>query len=113
MTVLESKGNLTAAEQYYLTAAPNIQKMSTVKGQTLDIDKWCIYTDVNERTGEEIELVSVMTPEHEVYATNSKTFIQTFRKIVEIFGTDGFNRITVGSGMSKAGREFVTAIYAE
>lgn len=113
MRVLESKGNLTAAEQYYLTVAPNIQKMSAVKGQTLDVDKWCIYTAVNDKTGEEFELVSIMTPEHEVYATNSKTFVQTFRQIVEIFGTDGFNRITVGSGMSKAGREFVTAIYAE
>lgn len=113
MTVLESKGNLTAAEQYYLTAAPNIQKMSMVKGQTLDVDKWCIYTDVNDKTGEELELVSIMTPEHEAYATNSKTFLQSFRKIVEIFGTEGFNRITVGCGTSKAGREFITAIYAE
>ena len=113
MTILESKGNLTAAEQYYLTVAPNIQKMSTVKGQTLDVDKWCIYIDVNNKTGEELELLSIMTPEHEVYATNSKTFIQSFRQIVEIFGTDGFNRITVESGTSKAGREFLTALYAE
>ena len=113
MKVLESKGNLTAEEQYYLTVAPNIQKMSTVRGQTLDVDKWCIYTVVNAKTGEEIELVSIMTTEGEVFATNSKTFIQTFRKIVEIFGTDGFNRITVGTGTSKAGREFVTAIYSE
>lgn len=113
MRVLESKGNLSVEEQYYLTLAPNIQKMRTVKGQTLDIDKWCIYTDVNDKTGEEFELVSIMTPDREVFATNSKTFVQTFRQIVEIFGTDGFNRITVGSGMSKAGREFVTAIYAE
>ena len=113
MTIIESKGNLTAQEQYYLTVAPNIQKMSTVKGQTLDVDKWCIYTDVNNRTGEESEIVSIMTPEREVFVTNSKTFVQTFRKIVEIFGTDGFNRIMVFSGMSKAGREFLTAIYAE
>lgn len=113
MAILESKGNMTAAEQYYMTEAPNIQKMRTVKGQTLDVDKWCIYTDVNDKTGEEFELVSIMTPEREVFATNSKTFVQSFRKIVEIFGTDGFNRITVSSGMSKAGREFVIAIYAE
>lgn len=113
MTIIESKGNLTAAEQYFLTAAPNIQKMSLLKGQTIDVDKWCIYTDTNNKTGEEFELVSIMTPEHEVYATNSKTFVQTFRQIVEIFGSDGFNRITVGSGESKAGREFITAIYAE
>lgn len=113
MTILESKGNLTAAEQYYLTVAPNIQKISTLKGQTLDVDKWCIYTNVNEKTGEEFELLSIMTPEREVFATNSKTFIQDFRKIVEIFGTDGINRVTVGSGTSKAGREFVRAIYAE
>lgn len=113
MTVLESKGNLTSAEQYYLTLAPNIQKMSTVKGQTLDVYLWCIYTDVNDKTGEEFELVSIMTPEHEVYATNSKTFVQTFREIVEVFGTDGFNKITVGVGTSNAGREFITAIYAE
>ena len=113
MKILESNGNLTAAEQYYLTVAPNIQKMSSVKGQTLDVDKWCIYTDVNDKTGEEFELVSIMTPEREVFATNSKTFVQTFRQIVEIFGTDGFNRITVGTGISKAGRDFVTAIYAE
>lgn len=113
MTLIETKGNLTAAEKYYLTVAPNIQKMTTVKGQTLEVDTWCIYSDVNDKSGEEMELVSIMTPEGEVYATNSKTFVQSFRQIVEIFGTEGFNRIKVGIGMSKAGREFLTAIYAE
>ena len=113
MTIIESKGNLTAAEQYFLTAAPDIQKMSSVKGQVIDVDKWCIYTDVNNKTGEEFELVSIMTPEKEVFVTNSKTFVRSFRQIVEIFGTDGFAKIKVGSGTSKAGREFVTAIYAE
>lgn len=113
MTVLESKGNLTTAERYYLTVAPNIQKMTTVKEQVLDVDKWCRFTDVKEDTGEETELLSIMTPEHEVYATNSRTFIEAFMQIVDIFGTDGFNRIKVGAGESKAGREFITAIYVE
>lgn len=113
MTVLESKGNLTKAEQYYMTLAPDIQKMTSVKGQVLDVDLWCRFTDIREDTGEEIELLSIMTPEHEVYATNSKTFIEAFMQIVDVFGTDGFNRIKVGTGSSKAGREFITAIYVE
>ena len=111
MTITESKGELTAQEKYFLTAAPNIKKMRSVANQTIDVDKWCMFMDTN-KAGEENEILSIMTPEREVYATNSRTFIESFYKIVECFGTDGFSRVEICTGTSKAGREFITAVYA-
>lgn len=111
MTITESKGELSAQDKYFLTSAPNIKKMRSVSGQIIDVDKWCMFMDTN-KDGEENEILSVMTPEKEVYATNSRTFIESFYKVVECFGTAGFSKIEICTGTSKAGREFITAVYA-
>lgn len=111
MTIKGSNGDLTNQQKYFLTAAPNIKKMKSVAGQTIDVQKWCLFSD-EDKDGTEHDILSIMTPEDEVYATNSRTFLDSFRKIVECFGSDGFSFVKIDTNTSKNGREFITAVYA-
>ena len=97
---------------YALTMSPKMRNMKELKGSTLEVSAWCKYEDVDAKTGELRQILSVMTPEGEVFGTNSATFIDDFEKMVQLFGADGVDAIEVVSGTSKAGREFITCAYA-
>lgn len=114
MNIIEASNNLTTKDLYFLTMNPKTQKMQEVKGQTIEIARWCIYQDVNKKTGELMEILAVATPENESFATNSPTFIDDFRKMWNLFANAGetVNAIEVSFGTSKAGREFITCLYA-
>lgn len=109
--------NATNKIKYDMTMSPKAQKLSDCKGQRLDLAAYCIYLD--ERTdkqgmptGEAQEILSVMTLEGEIYATNSATCIRELNKMIELFGKDGITAVEILPGTSKAGREFITLAYA-
>ena len=102
---------LTKQDLYYLTKAPNAQKMSFADGSKLDIYAWCIYTDKTE-DGDEREIFALRTPDGEVFVTNSPTFIKSIYDILDVFDASEFKAILVCSAQSKAGRTFYTAVYA-
>lgn len=102
---------LTKQDLYYLTKAPNAQKMSFADGSKLDLYAWCIYTDATA-DGEEREIFALRTPDGEVFATNSPTFIRSMYDILDVFDVTEINAILVCSNQSKAGRTFYTAVYA-
>jgi hypothetical protein len=58
-------------------------------------------------------ILSIVTPENEVFATNSPTFKEDFLKMQEMFADCGeeVHSVKVISGTSKAGREFITCVY--
>lgn len=97
---------------YNLTMSPKMRNMKELKGSTLDVEAWCKYEDVDAKTSELRPILSIMTPEGEVFGTNSATFIDDFEKMVELFGPDGVEAVEIISGTSKAGREFITCAYA-
>jgi hypothetical protein len=112
MKILETSGELTTKDKYMLTMAPTVQKMKDQVSQVIEIKNWCIYEDVNSK--EELQtILSIATPEDEIFATNSKTFMDDFHRMNEVFAEDGqkVNSIKVTSGTSKAGREFITCVY--
>jgi hypothetical protein len=113
MTILKMSKDLSAKERYFLTQAPGVQKMKDAVSQEIEFIAWCLYLDVNSK-GEEQEILSMVTPEGEVFATNSSTFKEDFQKMLDIFIDAGeyVNRIKVISGKSKADREFITCVYA-
>lgn len=115
MNIIEKSGELKTTDLYHLTMNPATQKMKDIKGQRLEVDCWCIYEDVQKSTGALQEILAVKTPENEVFATNSPTFIEDFRKMWELFTGYGetIRAISVISGTSKAGREFITCVYAD
>ena len=102
---------LTKQDLYYLTKAPNAQKMSFADGSKLELYAWCIYTDKTE-DGDEREIFALRTPDGEVFATNSPTFIRSIYDILDVFDQTEINAILVCSGQSKQGRTFYTAVYA-
>lgn len=115
-----SKDKLSVKERYDLTLSQAAQKLSNQKGQAIDFDLWALYETPDTKTGEVREILSLRTPEGEVYATNSPTFIREFLKIADMIEqakADGekaeFKSVIVMSGTSNAGREFITAVYNE
>lgn len=113
MKITKTSKELSPQEKYFLTMSPSVQKMKDVIGQEIEVVAFCIYEDTNSK-GEEQEILSIVTPENEVFATNSPTFISDFTKMWELFSADGVtvNVIKVMSGKSKSDREFITCVYA-
>lgn len=119
MQIIEKSAELKTTDLYHLTMNPATRKMKDCKGQRLEIDCWCIYEDVMksnkpEQAGVVQEILAIKTPEGEVFATNSPTLIDDFRKMWELFTSNGetVKAINIISGTSKAGREFITCVYA-
>lgn len=108
MEIITSNKELEQSEIYQLTLSPEIQKMRDIVDAELTIVNYCIYTD-NDSDGKEQTLLSVMTDDGDVYATNSGTFIRSFKKIVEMLGTP--KRIKIVSGTSKAGRAYIDCVW--
>lgn len=115
MTIIESSKDLTAKDIYNLAMNPHTQKMKDVKGQRIDIAAWAVYEDMNKKSGEPIKILAISTPEGETFATNSPTFINDFLSMLDLFNSMGeiVPAITVTSGTSKAGREFITCAYSD
>lgn len=105
----ENPGKKTA---YNLTMSPKMRNMKELKGSVLDVAAWCKYEDIDAKTEELRPILSIMSPEGEVFGTNSPTFIDDFEKMVDLFGPDGVEAVEIISGTSKAGREFITCSYA-
>lgn len=103
--------NLSNKQIYDLTMSPKTQKMSSAKGSLIEIAAFCRYLDV-DKDGEAREVFSVLTPDGEIFATNSPTFMDDFDRMCDLFGPGGVGGIEVISGTSKAGREFITCAYA-
>ena len=111
MTILKSyPETLSKKDLYNLTMCPKTQKMTTAKGSILEVAAWCLYDDV-DKEGEVRRVLSIQTPEGEIFATNSATFQDDFQRMVDLF--DGVvSAIEVISGTSKGGREFIDCSYA-
>lgn len=115
MKIVNSSANLTPKEIYSLTMSPKTQKMKDVIGSRIEIGAWAAYEDVNKKTGELQEVLAIMTPEGEIFATNSPTFKEDFFQMQELFQNMGeiVHSISVISGISKAGREFISCAYED
>jgi hypothetical protein len=113
MQIIKTSKELSAQERYFLTMSPAVQKMKDTVSQEIEVAAWCLYQDTNSK-GEEHNILSIQTPENEVYATNSPTFIEDFLKMQTLFAEAGeeVRAIKVISGTSKAGREFITCVFA-
>lgn len=112
MKVIKTSRELSAKEQYFLTMAPSVQKMKDAVSQTIEVSAFCVYQDTNSK-GDEQTILSIVTPENEVFATNSPTFIEDFQKMQDMFASCGeeVKAIKVISGKSKSDREFITCVY--
>ena len=115
MKIINSSENLTPKEIYFLTMSPKTRKMKEAIGSRIEIGAWAAYEDVNKKTGESQEVLAIMTPEGEIFATNSPTFKEDFFQMQDLFTNMGetVHSISVISGTSKNGREFIGCAYED
>ena len=115
MTIIKSSPNLSPVDIYKLTMNPKTEKMQNHKGERLEIAAWALYEDVNQKSGELHEILSIKTAEGETFATNSPTFKRDFFSMMELFESMGATvpAIVIDSGCSNAGREFITCVYSD
>lgn len=106
---------------YKLTRSPEVQKLSTLSGQRIDVTNYAIYQDEkpDRKTGEikSTTIIALMTREGEIFASNSATVREEFLNMLEIFGEDldkegGYIPVKIIEGVSKNNRTFYTCTYA-
>ena len=82
------------------------KKMSDLVGVTITPEQWILYTDESRDKDGEIEVIT-MRIDGEIYGTISQPFINAFKRMLDYLGDD-VGEIMVISGVSKAGREYIS-----
>lgn len=109
ITIKETSRDFTEVEQYLMTIAPSIVSMKEVEdGTKINVDGFLTFEDVKEKTGEVVEVLSIITPEKEVYSCQSATFKRSVKDIAKIM--KGAFTIIKQSGKTKAGRDYINCI---
>lgn len=108
--IIEKSRELTNQEIYLLTMSPKADRVKNHVGERIDVAAWLLFEDVDKKTGEVHQVLSVLTPENEVVCTISPTFQSDFMDMAELFHNEFAFEII--SGKSKAGREFITCALA-
>lgn len=94
-------------EKYLMTVAPGTTSLKDVPdGTSITVSGIIEFNDVKETTGEESEIVSIITPDKKVYSSQSKTVKRSLFDIEKIMDGEQFTIIKT-SGLTKAGRTFI------
>lgn len=115
MKVIRTKNeNISVKEKYLMSMNPEIRRMRDAEGTIIPVVNWMLYID-KDKEGNEQTLLSILSEDNVAYATNSKTFIESFDNLLDIFTDNGeeISAVKVIGGQSKAGRHFITCAYAE
>lgn len=97
-------------ELYLMTIAPSIVSMKNLKdGTKITVDGVLYFDDVKESTGDVVEVMSIITPDKQVYSCQSKTFKRSIEDISKIMKGKQFTVIKT-SGSTKAGRDFINCV---
>ena len=115
MKIIRTKNEkVNVKEKYLMSMNPEIRRMRDAEGMNLPVINWMLYSDT-DREGNEQVLLSILSEDNVAYATNSRTFIEAFSTLCDLFADSGEEIIAIKviSGQSKAGRHFITCAYAE
>lgn len=100
----------TEVEQYLMTIAPSIHSIKDIEdGMHITVDGVLEFTDIKENTGEAVDVMSIITPDKQVYSCQSATFKRSIRDISNIMKGKEFTVIKT-SGKTKAGRDFINCV---
>ena len=112
MNIINKSANVVSAfDLYELVQSPERKKLTDIKGQTIELDKWVLYTEP-DKDGKEMSLLSLSTVDGTAYCTNSATFFRSFESAVAMFAQFGeeFHEIQVSTGTSKNGRDYIDCV---
>lgn len=111
MKIIEKSSGLTDRQVFTITHGNNLVKLSDNDGRQFDVVEYILYSDADPKTGEERELLALVTNDGDILSTNSATVIRTFRDMLESF-TMPLTDIVIESGTSKNGRTFYDIRFA-
>lgn len=107
LEIKEMSREFDEVEQYLMTISPAIISMKDVAdGTVLKVDGYMVFDDTKEGTGEVSEIMSIITPDKEVYSCQSATFKRSINDIATIMKGKAFSVIKT-SGKTKAGRDYI------
>ena len=110
ITIKKTSREFTPVEKYLMTTSPDITSMKNLAdGEKIVVDGFLTFDDVKDKTGEIIEVLSVITPEKKVYSCQSATFKRSIADINDVMETTPFTIIKI-SGKTKAGRDFINCV---
>ena len=115
MKIIRTKNeNISVKEKYLMSMNTEIRRMRDAEGMNVPVVNWMLYSDT-DKDGNEQTLLSILSEDNVAYATNSRTFIESFATLCDMFKESGeeITAIKVIGGQSKAGRHFITCAYAE
>lgn len=100
----------TEVEQYLMTIAPSIRSVKDIEdGTHITVDGVLEFTDIKENTGEAVDIMSIITPDKQVYSCQSATLKRSIRDISNIMNGKQFTVIKT-SGVTKSGRDFINCV---
>ena len=112
MNIITKSANVASSlDLNKLVQSPERKKLTDIKGQTIELDKWVLYTEP-DKDGKEMSLLALTTVDGLAYCTNSATFCRSFESAVAMFAQFGeeFHKIQVTTGTSKNGRNYIDCV---
>lgn len=107
ITIKEASREFDKVEQYLLTISPAMKSMKDVAdGTKITVDGMLTFDDTKENTGDTVEVLSIITPDKEVFSCQSATFKRSIKDIANIMDGQQFTIIKT-SGKTKAGRDYI------
>lgn len=107
--IIEKSREFTKPEIYLMTISPAMISCKDIEdGTSISVSGYLFFDDVKE-DGKRTSLLSIITPEKQVYSCQSDTFKNSLMDIFSIMEGQSFS-IKKISGVTKAGRDFINCI---
>lgn len=110
MEIIKKSREYSKKELYNLTRSPEIKKLSDMEGAVIPVEGYLIFTDT-DKDGNETEIMSILSTDGTVYATNSDTATKEMLFIDDLMDGEDY-AIKVIRGDSKNGRKYTTVALA-
>nr|UWI12011.1 MAG: Single-stranded DNA-binding protein [Bacteriophage sp.] len=106
ITINTQSNDFTEVEQYLMTLDRGIKSLTNIEDNTsIPVAGYLTFTDEKEN-GDSVDILSIITPDNEVFSCQSATFKRSFDNIYNIMHGKQFSVIKV-SGTTKAGRPYI------
>lgn len=106
ITINTQSRDFTEIEQYLMILDKGIKSLKDVEDNTsIAVAGYLTFTDEKEN-GDNIDILSIITPDNEVFSCQSATFKRSFDNITNIMHDKQFSVIKL-SGTTKNGRPYI------
>ena len=106
ITINTQSRDFTEVEQYLMTLDKGIKSFKDVEDNTIiPVAGYLTFTDEKEN-GDSVDILSLITPDNEVFTCQSATFKRSFDNITNIMHGKQFSVIKI-SGTTKNGRSYI------